>query len=501
MRTGSIKRILPVALVSGVLAALVTAPAASAATTRPNLYGVAPVGQTGMEVHALDGATTYDSWKIHAATPMDAMNAARWKFTFGDFNNDSIADLYMIDTTNKGITVLNGATNFGTRFGTWNLPATMASLANGDWRFRYATGDADGDGQDDLFLLDARDNAGQNTAIHVLDAGTQFSSFLAHRRVEGIGILDLGRWGFAVGDSDADARPDVYLLDSQDNGGQNTAVHILPANLGWVQFAAHRRIEGVAALDLKRWQFSVADYDGDKKADVYLMDPEDNGGQNTAVHLVSSASGWTKFSMHHRTAITQDLRQSIFPTFMAWAPPPAAPAPTGDVTMDDLRAIFGTLPGESTIQAGLPSLNAEMKRGGITTPARKAAFLATLWNESLLHYNAGQSGATSTYRGRGFIQLTGKGNYQSVTDDLGHDFVNNPDDAATITFSAAIARWYWTVARNINAAADRLDMGAVDDAIGYAEEAAEDAERCADFKAALQRFTGSVPSGINCVRP
>ena len=298
---------------------LLTLPA-SAAVVRPNVYGVAPVGVTGMEVHALDGATTYDSWKIHAATPMDAMNAARWKFTFGDFNNDSIADLYMIDTTNKGITVLNGANGFNSRFGTWNLPSTMTSLANGDWRFRYATGDADLDGQDDLFLLDARDNAGQNTAIHVLDAGTNFSTFLAHRRVDGIGILDLGRWGFAVGDSDADSRPDAFLFDSQDNGGQNSAVHILPANLGWTTFAAHRRIEDVAALDLKRWQFSVADYDGDKKADVYLVDTQDNGGKNTAVHLVSSASGWTQFSMHHRSAVTQDLNPTIFPTLMAWAP-------------------------------------------------------------------------------------------------------------------------------------------------------------------------------------
>jgi putative chitinase len=87
-----------------------------------------------------------------------------------------------------------------------------------------------------------------------------------------------------------------------------------------------------------------------------------------------------------------------------------------------------------------------------------------------------------------------------VSDDLDHDFVNNPGDAASLTYSAAIARWYWTVARDINSAADRLDMGAVDDAIGYAPEAAEDTERCNDFKAALKHFTGSVPAGINCTR-
>lgn len=48
--------------------------------------------------------------------------------------------------------------------------------------------------------------------------------------------------------------------------------------------------------------------------------------------------------------------------------------------------------------------------------------------------------------------------------------------------------------------ADRLDMGAVNRAIGYAPNAPEDAERCADFKAALNYYLGAVPSGVKCAR-
>ncbi len=41
------------------------------------------------------------------------------------------------------------------------------------------------------------------------------------------------------------------------------------------------------------------------------------------------------------------------------------------------------------------------------------------------------SGDGFKYRGRGYIQLTGKNNYQSFTDDIGEDCVANPDLVAT----------------------------------------------------------------------
>jgi predicted chitinase len=179
--------------------------------------------------------------------------------------------------------------------------------------------------------------------------------------------------------------------------------------------------------------------------------------------------------------------------------PPDEPGDSSGVTLADLRAIYGTIPNESVVSAGLPGLNHEMAVAGITTPARKAAFLATLRNESGFRYDALQPG-TSTYRGRGYIQLTGTANYTSAGNWLGVDLLGNPDAARSLPYSAKIARWYWTLARDINPIADRLDMGGVNKAIGYAPSAAEDTERCNDFKAALRYFNGSLPAGINCAR-
>ncbi|WP_434440271.1 glycoside hydrolase family 19 protein [Lentzea sp. E54] len=176
----------------------------------------------------------------------------------------------------------------------------------------------------------------------------------------------------------------------------------------------------------------------------------------------------------------------------------------GVVTLQDLRNAFGTIGEEATVQQGLESLNAEMVRAGITTPARKAAFLATLRHESGFRYNALES-VTDHLRGRGFIQLTGDANYRGAGAHLGVDLLANPELARSLQYSAPIARWYWTVARaDSNNAADHYDMGLISRYVGYRASAAEDLERCNDFKSALRYFNGGTmpvaESQITCYR-
>src|SRR5918997_2394294 len=171
------------------------------------------------------------------------------------------------------------------------------------------------------------------------------------------------------------------------------------------------------------------------------------------------------------------------------------------VTLDELRQIYGSIPDEAAVAEGLPALNAAMARAGITTPARKAAFLATLRNESGFRSDAVEAGTDSRYRGRGFIQLTGEYNYRRAGEDLGLELVGDPDLAIGPVASPGIAAWYWTVARDINEAADELDMAAVNRAVGYAPSVARDVQRCRDFEAALRFYTGRASvEGVNCVR-
>jgi hypothetical protein len=171
------------------------------------------------------------------------------------------------------------------------------------------------------------------------------------------------------------------------------------------------------------------------------------------------------------------------------------------VTIDELRQIYGNVPDEDKVAEGLPALNAAMRAAGISTPARKAAFLATLRSESAFRHDAVEAGNDSRYRGRGYIQLTGRANYEAAGDSLDLDLAGEPDLAINPLASPAIAAWYWTVARNINAAADELDMAAVNIAIGFEPSVRRDMMRCGDFIVALRYYSGgTTPEGVNCAR-
>lgn len=63
------------------------------------------------------------------------------------------------------------------------------------------------------------------------------------------------------------------------------------------------------------------------------------------------------------------------------------------------------------------------------------------------------------YRGRGFIQLTGRDNFTRASRDLGIDLVNNPDLAETPEVAAKLAIWYWKKS-NAGAAARAGDLRA-----------------------------------------
>jgi predicted chitinase len=133
-------------------------------------------------------------------------------------------------------------------------------------------------------------------------------------------------------------------------------------------------------------------------------------------------------------------------------------------------------------QYGESSLLAAMSRAGIVDPTERAMFLAQMAHESgNFRYDEeiasgqayeGRSDLGNTqpgdgvrYKGRGYIQLTGRANYRDYGNRLGVDLENNPDLAKDPNIAADIAIAYWqqrvdrnaaragdvrTVTRNIN---------------------------------------------------
>jgi putative chitinase len=113
----------------------------------------------------------------------------------------------------------------------------------------------------------------------------------------------------------------------------------------------------------------------------------------------------------------------------------------------------------------------------INTPLRLAHFLAQIDHESggfkhltelgnRAYFNKyeGRKDLGNTevgdgfrFRGRGYIQVTGRYNYLQLSKDTGIDFVNNPDLLATEVNAIVSACWFWSK-RKLNALADKDDL-------------------------------------------
>lgn len=173
------------------------------------------------------------------------------------------------------------------------------------------------------------------------------------------------------------------------------------------------------------------------------------------------------------------------------ATPPAVPNPPGQEIPQQTDAIPDAVPPPGTLGDGSDEMIKALNRAGITDACMRAQIYAQTAHESgnftrrteNLNYSASRlrqvwpsrfppadadayggnpemiansvysdrmgngseaSGDGWKYRGRGFIQLTGRSNYIAASKALGYDFVNNPDAAATDPYSADLAVWYCT---------------------------------------------------------
>jgi predicted chitinase len=129
------------------------------------------------------------------------------------------------------------------------------------------------------------------------------------------------------------------------------------------------------------------------------------------------------------------------------------------MTNEQLKAIMPQST-EVNRQKYLPFLNKYMQEYGISTSARQAAFIAQIGHESAhLRYveeiasgaayegrkNLGntQPGDGKRFKGRGLIQITGRNNYQQISDAWGVDFVSQPELLTTPEYAVKSACWWW----------------------------------------------------------
>ena len=137
-----------------------------------------------------------------------------------------------------------------------------------------------------------------------------------------------------------------------------------------------------------------------------------------------------------------------------------------------------------------------LDKNGINTPLRLAHFMAQIEHESggfkyltelgsRAYFNKydgrkdlgnTQAGDGYKFRGRGYIQITGRANYTEISKDLGIDFVSNPDLLSQEANAMLSAIWFWNK-RKLNTFADRNDIITLTKRINGGSNGLEDRSR------------------------
>ena len=89
--------------------------------------------------------------------------------------------------------------------------------------------------------------------------------------------------------------------------------------------------------------------------------------------------------------------------------------------------------------------------------ARKPELIANLVYANRMGNGNNQSGDGYRYRGRGFIQITGKFNYQKLSKDTNLDYTGTPDLLLTEADAMLSALWFWND-KKLNLLADKDDI-------------------------------------------
>ena len=155
---------------------------------------------------------------------------------------------------------------------------------------------------------------------------------------------------------------------------------------------------------------------------------------------------------------------------------------------------------------GSAHLKSYAMKNGITDPTELAMFMAQMSHESgsfryaeEIHDGSNYEGSSilgnnqpgdgKRYKGRGYIQLTGRWNYGHYGKKVGVDLVNNPHLAADADIAAAVAVAYY-MERVDREAARRGDVKSVTYAINGGYNGLEDRQRRFD-----QYMKGETPAG------
>jgi endonuclease/exonuclease/phosphatase family metal-dependent hydrolase len=204
-----------------------------------DLYAIkkSRTGSRSTEVHVLGGAGGFRSWLQNAGTILHE-TGAEGEFCVADWNRDGAPDVWYIRKVapwsgRTEVLILDGAswyTTYSVQIATVLHPTgAEADFCVGDWNR---------DGIPDLWYVRKIAPWSGRTEVLILNGADRFQSYLL-MTATGLGEVAPDRADFDTGDADGDGIPDLYVMLRHHTGSGRTEVHALSGATRFSQFNLH----------------------------------------------------------------------------------------------------------------------------------------------------------------------------------------------------------------------------------------------------------------------
>ena len=266
---------------------------------KPDLLLVSGLPDVSIEMHVrLNGQSSYTTWKHVGAYAYDNIIG---RIAVGDFNGDGKDDVAFMYDNGSASMEIHVFTSTGYSFNNWSkwTGAPEGYYDANKVTGRFAAGDVDGDGKDDIVAMYDYGNAAMK--MHTFRSyGNRFSASGEIWYTVGTGIFDATRVTerFILGDFNGDGKDDVACMYDYGNAKET----IFVAKSTGTSFSGLVSWQSLPAgsFDVKAVsnRFVAGDFNGDGKDDVACM--YDYGNAKMAIHnFISTGTAFDRVTAYN----------------------------------------------------------------------------------------------------------------------------------------------------------------------------------------------------------
>ena len=161
--------------------------------------------------------------------------------------------------------------------------------------------DYNGDGKPDLYAIAKTGGGSGKTDLYVLNGADNYQSYLLATATL-LGYTDGPAWAFSIGDYNGDGKPDLYAIAKTGGSSGKTDLYVLNGADNYQSYLlATATLLGYT--DGPAWAFSIDDYNGDGKPDLYAIAKTGGSSGKTDLYVLNGADNYQSYLLATATLL------------------------------------------------------------------------------------------------------------------------------------------------------------------------------------------------------